>query len=307
MANFPSTNYEVSLAEIWKNYFDLWIDPPDRVISWLNLWDIMNENSVLEKIAITNEEGGERLNISVDSVKKRDHVPNMLVFKPSSIQQEDLEKHTRNSIEFSSSQEIPSFSINSCRECNMFLFALTANDPLGQKVSSEENKKANDSLWQDLLEFKRTTELNDVHEILLFHGAGFLDNGTDWKEKRFYFEFHNADNIFSDEKLSEFIETNFPSPEQGFLVAIYSRKLGVYDEKFIVNPTGDTIDDLRNCILGLARKYQQGAIYEFRKNGQTGIIRLTVPVCITDCESQVQLDACSLKIFPKQTSFISSD
>ena len=28
MANFQSTSYESSLAEVWKNYFDLWIDPP---------------------------------------------------------------------------------------------------------------------------------------------------------------------------------------------------------------------------------------------------------------------------------------
>ena len=307
MANFSSTNYEVPLAEVWKNYFDIWTDPPDCVISWLHLWDIINENSDLEKVAITNEEGGERLNISVDSVKKRDQVPNILVFKPSSIQQEDLEKHTQNGIKLSNSPEIPSYSITSCHEYDMFLFALTANDPLGQRVSSEENKKANDSLWQDLLEFKRRTELKNRYEILPFHGAGFLDNGTDWKERKFYFEFCNADKILYDEKLSEFVESNFPSPEQGFLVAISSRKSGVYDENIFVNQTGDTIDDLRNCILRLAHKYQQGAIYEFRKNGQTGIIRLTVPVCIPDCESHVQLDACSLRIFQKQTSFISSE
>ena len=59
------------------------------------------------------------------------------------------------------------------------------------------------------------------------------------------------------------------------------------------------MDDLKAQIVELARRYQQGAIYEFRKE-QSRIIRLTVPVCIENCDSKVELQASSLKIYGRQ-------
>ena len=122
MANFQSTNYDSSLAEVWKNYFDLWIDPPDRVISCLNLWDVINPNSDIEKTEIKDEKGGMCPIINVESVEKCDHVPNILVLKPCSTKQQDLEDQTQNRINSLSSQEISSISLTNYHDNDMFLF-----------------------------------------------------------------------------------------------------------------------------------------------------------------------------------------
>ena len=79
----------------------------------------------------------------------------------------------------------------------------------------------------------------------------------------------------------------------GFLMAIST--YNSIDDYSVV-----TRDVFRSNILALARKYKQGAIYEFKKNDRNKIIRLTVPVCISGCESQVELEPCSLKIFPQK-------
>merc|ERR1712136_297198 len=100
-----------------------------------------------------------------------------------------------------------------CRDLTrLILCALTASDPLGQRVSSEENQKANASLWEDLQDFKKTAKIDGRFEVNLFHGAGFLDDGTNWEEKVFYF----GRNVYEDQslesKLLDFVESNFPSP-----------------------------------------------------------------------------------------------
>ena len=154
-------------------------------------------------------------------------------------------------------------------------------------------------MWQELLELKKTAEELNYHELFFFHGAGFLDDGTDWEEKIFYLECPDNDKYFSETQLNEFVESNFPSPEQGFLVAISTCNSANLNTEQIGDSSSATKDDLRSHVLALAKKYQQGAIYEFKKNDRNRIIRLTVPVCISGCESQVELEACSLKIFLK--------
>ena len=181
------------------------------------------------------------------------------------------------------------------------LFALTANDPMGLRVSSEDNRKANASLWQELQEFKRNTEGYGHNQIFVFPGAGFLDDGTDWEKERFYFEYNSMKTQSYERKIIDFLESNFPFPEQGFLVFIICCETVTNDDKRVAGHFHAKMNDFRTHIIELARKYQQGAIYEFRKKGENGITRSTVPVCIQDCESEVELKVCSLRIYDKQT------
>ena len=100
-------------------------------------------------------------------------------------------------------------------------------------------------------------------------------------------------------KLLEFVQLNFPSPEQGFLVSISCSEMIAGNQKEDIIYFDAMLNDLKAHIVKLARRYQQGAIYEFRKE-QNRIIRLTVPVCIENCDSKVELQACCLKIYGRQ-------
>ena len=100
-------------------------------------------------------------------------------------------------------------------------------------------------------------------------------------------------------KLLEFVQLNFPSPEQGFLVSISCSEITAGNQKKDIIHSDAMMNDLKAHIVQLARKYQQGAIYEFRKE-QNRIIRLTVPVCIENCDSKVELQACRLKVYGRQ-------
>merc|ERR1712018_668073 len=37
MEHTIASNGSLSLTDVWKNYYGVWISPPDRIISWLNL------------------------------------------------------------------------------------------------------------------------------------------------------------------------------------------------------------------------------------------------------------------------------
>ena len=49
MASTATSNDKSSLTEMWKNYFGIWISPPGRVISWLNLLAVTDGQSENEK------------------------------------------------------------------------------------------------------------------------------------------------------------------------------------------------------------------------------------------------------------------
>ena len=70
-----------------------------------------------------------------------------------------------------------------------------------------------------------------------------------------------------------------------------------YEKKFI-NHSRDSRADLRNRMINLARKYQQGGIFEFTRGSKNNLIRSTVPVCIPDCQSKAELEIFPLKTVP---------
>ena len=54
----------------------------------------------------------------------------------------------------------------------------------------------------------------------------------------------------------------------------------------------------KNIKTQLARKYQQGGIFEYKRGNMNNLIRSTVPVCIPDCQSKAELEIFPLKTHP---------
>ena len=282
MEHTMSTNDTLSLTDVWKNYFGVWISPPDRIISWLNL----------------DETNGSSNNQS--DINKHQHNSKLLFLRPIEDPCADLEKMTKTSSR-SSSDHVSQVDVKGHQTSQnnfgyeMLLFAFSATDPLGQQVSPEENRRQNALLWQDLLEFKTATEKGDQREVFLFHGAGFIDDGSDWLQKSYHFS--NQENV-SESYLFDFVESNFPCPEKGFLVSISTIKDSEKDEKNVINHRKESRADLKNKIINLARKYQQGGIFEYNRGNKNNLIRSTVPVCIPDCQSRAELEIFPLKTLP---------
>merc|ERR1712038_1805658 len=180
-------------------------------------------------------------------------------------------------------------------ENDMSLFAFSATDPLGQQASPEENRKQNACLWKDLLHFKKTAELRNNHEVFLFHGAGFIDDGSNWTEKVYDDHFEKNGELVSETLLFDFVESNFPCPEKGFLVAIATLDDVGSNKDGDIEGTGFTKNELKKQIVELARKYKQGDIFEFQKGYKNKIIRSTMPVLISDCDSKAELEVFQLK------------
>lgn len=293
------------IADIWKDYFGVWISPPNRIMSWLNLLNFncfdINRNNGKESHSNIENEG--KFDFIDNQLKKEKIFPKLILLRPAIHQQVDLESKIQTSCCISTTEPSSEYDTKSLQNkpstfrYNNSLFAFSATDPLGKQVSSEENKRANACLWKELLGLKEKAEIDNRHEVFLFHGAGFIDDGRNWFEKSFNLDFQDNDEQISETQLFDFVEQNFPSPEKGFLVAISTSNAASHFEKGDGKFSGANSDDLRNHILNLARKYQQGGIFEFRKLDRNRIIRLTVPVCIADCESQVEL-----KAFPLKTS-----
>ena len=282
MEHTMSTNDSLSLTDVWKNYFGVWISPPDRIISWLNL----------------NEINGCSANQS--DINKHHHFSKLLFLRPNENPSVDLEQttemSTRPSFEQVSQEDVKDYQTSENDfGYEMLLFAFSATDPLGQQVSPEENRRQNALLWQDLLEFKTATEKGNLHEVFLFHGAGFIDDGSDWLQKSYHFS--NQQNV-SESYLFDFVESNFPCPEKGFLVSISTIKDFERDGKKFINHCRESRADLRNKIINLARKYQQGGIFEYNRGNKNILIRSTVPVCIPDCQSRAELEIFPLKTLP---------
>ena len=282
MEHTIASNGSSSLTDVWKNYFGVWISPPDRIISWLNL----------------NEINGSSANQS--DINKHHHFSKLLFLRPNENPSVDLEQTIETS-SWPSSEQVSQVDVKFHQTSEndfgyeMLLFAFSATDPLGQQVSPEENRRQNALLWQDLLEFKTATEKGNQHEVFLFHGAGFIDDGSDWLQKSYHFD--DEENI-SESYLFDFVESNFPCPEKGFLVSISTIKDSEKYEKKFTNHSRDSRADLRNKMINLARKYQQGGIFEFTRGSKNNLIRSTVPVCIPDCQSKAELEIFPLKTHP---------
>ena len=293
MASTATSNDKSSLTEMWKNYFGVWISPPSRVISWLSFLPVTDGQSENEKYK---------------------PLPKLILLRPLNEVSDRLEQLIEDSfnkpeyLSHGNHQMANSPPDQKTFEDEMLLFAFSATDPLGQQVSPEENRRMNASLWKDLLEFKKTTEMKKEHEVFLFHGAGFIDDGTDWIGKRYKLDYQENED---ESHLFDFVESNFPYPEKGFLVAIstvkeikdlkpYQRFPSNESNEVSFKNSGGLLTQnwiLRNEIVKLARKYQQGGIFEFTKGIQNNLIRSTVPVCIPDCQSRTELE-----LFPLQAS-----
>ena len=282
MEHTNTSNEGLSLTDVWKNYFGVWISPPDRIISWLNLNEIKGSS-----------------NNQID-INKHPYSPKLLFLRPIENPCVDLEQITDTTDRQSSDQvyQVDEKDYQTSQNnfgYEMLLFAFSATDPLGQQVSPEENRKQNALLWQDLLEFKKATENGNQHEVFLFHGAGFIDDGSDWLQKNYHF---NDEENISESYLFDFVESNFPCPEKGFLVSISTIKGFEKDGKKSNNHCWESMADLRNEIINLARKYQQGGIFEYKRGNKNNLIRSTVPVCIPDCQSKAELEIFPLKTHP---------
>ena len=282
MEHTIASNGSSSLTDVWKNYFGVWISPPDRIISWLNL----------------NAINGSSNNQS--DVNKPQHFSKLFFLRPSEDPCADLETmaemSSRTSSEHVFQEDVKDHQTSrNDFACEMLLFAFSATDPLGQQVSPEENRRQNALLWQDLLDFKTATEKGNQHEVFLFHGAGFIDDGSDWLQKSYHFD--NQKNV-SESYLFDFVESHFPCPEKGFLVSISTIKANAKDGEKFINHCRESRADLRNKIINLARKYQQGGIFEYSRGNKNNLIRSTVPVCIPDCQSRAELEVFPLKTLP---------
>ena len=174
-----------------NNYFGVWISPPDCIISWLNL----------------NEINGSSKN-QID-INKHPYSAKLLFLRPIEDPCVDLEQITDTSDRQFSDQvsQVDEKDYQTSQNnfgYEMLLFAFSATDPLAQQVSPEENCRQNALLWQDLLEFKKATENGNQHEVFLFHGAGFIDDGSDWLQKHYHF---NDEENISECYLFDFVES----------------------------------------------------------------------------------------------------
>ena len=335
MTDINSLNDNSSLTEMWRNYFGVWISPPDRVISWLNLSELsyIHENkrgkqlqshghhSKLLLLRPVNE-SHEDLECKNESLSFHHYTASTIDFGDTPnmskhfdmvdyLEAQNKLEHDKSQINLGNPMRKKSNQLSSKRffpvntndskdaqnnfENDMSLFAFSATDPLGQQVSPEENRKQNACLWKDLLHFKKTAELRSNHEVFLFHGAGFIDDGSNWTEKVYDGDFEKNGELVSETRLFDFVESNFPCPEKGFLVAISTGHDVRNCNDGDIEGTGLANNELKKQILELARKYQQGGIFEFQKGNKNKIIRSTIPVLISDCDSNAELEILPLK------------
>ena len=82
MASELPCDTDLSLVEIWKNYLDVWVDPPHRVISWLNLLRTIDVNSDVEKVYQVSNEQEIQSSDAHKTVEKHDVNPKVLLFRP---------------------------------------------------------------------------------------------------------------------------------------------------------------------------------------------------------------------------------
>ena len=106
MANVRSLDESMSLAEIWKNYLDLWIDPPEPVISWLNLFSNTDEDSSAIKFDNEGVETENPADVVPKSVKKHENVPRILLLKPIDDQEKELKDRFPKEYHLSSHDEM---------------------------------------------------------------------------------------------------------------------------------------------------------------------------------------------------------
>ena len=270
-----------SNSEIWKNYVEIWISPAEDVV---------------RSLMIMPSSSGE------NPVSPDDRRPVLCLRpRPAAVTPEPPGVPATPS---------PAASIKTTRLKTFSLFALTASDPLGERASPEWNRRENVRLWQELQGLREEFSIGQIqncsHDLCeqfwIWHGAAFVDTkGEDVVLNGVGRSASEQDSVV------DFVEANFPSPEQGFVVAAR------------VEDAATTHSLLRTRVLDLARKFRQGAMYEYRLRPGTGtgdrrghdcvcdrgrgidgvvqgatrsckIVRSTVPVCVADCEADVELD-----------------
>ena len=81
MASELPSDTDLSVVEIWKNYLDVWVEPPHRVISWLNLLSTIDVNSDVGKVYKVSNEQKILSGDAHKTTEKHDFHPKILLFR----------------------------------------------------------------------------------------------------------------------------------------------------------------------------------------------------------------------------------